>query len=171
MAEGETTWTKMITAGGQKRTPDKDGNLVRRSGDVIAITEGDRGIAWVIDDEHADSIIADHNAAANVAEVERQLEAALGLRDQYAKTIDLLVAENLNVLIPRAEAAERQLDEARAALEALAKVQYDDTIEGLRYQIEREDWGDVLRVEETKAAYELTLAALAKPASETGVKA
>ncbi len=52
--------------------------------------------------------------------------------------------------------------ELLAALEALAKVQYDGTVEGLRYQIEHEDWGDVLDPVETTAAYELTLAVIAK---------
>ena len=48
------------------------------------------------------------------------------------------------------------------ALVALAKVQYDGTVEGLREQIRTEDWGDVLAPGEYKAAYELTLAAIAK---------
>ena len=48
------------------------------------------------------------------------------------------------------------------ALIALAKAQYDGTIEGLRSQMETEDWGDILAIAEVKAAYELTLAAIAK---------
>ncbi len=54
------------------------------------------------------------------------------------------------------------VDELVKALEAMAKVQYDGTVEGLREQIRTEDWGDVLAVEEYRTAYELTLAALAQ---------
>ena len=52
-----------------------------------------------------------------------------------------MTAEYANALEAKARWAE---DVALPALEALAKVQYDGTVEGLRYQIEHEDWGDVL---------------------------
>ncbi len=60
-------------------------------------------------------------------------------------------------------AAEQRAERYKAALLALAKVQYDGTVDGLRYQIEHEDWGDVLDPIESTAAYELTLAALEEP--------
>ncbi len=71
--------------------------------------------------------------------------------------------DRITALEQRLRDAEQRAEHYKAALVALAKVQYDGTVEGLRYQIDHGDWGDVLDPVETTAAYELTLAALEEP--------
>lgn len=56
--------------------------------------------------------VSHHEQRADKAE--QELAVVTGMRDAFAKTIDLLTRENLTVTIPRAEAAESALTAERA---------------------------------------------------------
>jgi hypothetical protein len=106
------------------------------------------------------------NALQALAAADREIQSAW---DAATQTREALAEAEREREVYRDELAVRtrqlrdeqdQRDDALAALRALAKVQYNGTVEGLWYQMETEDWGDALDIEATRAAYELTLAVL-----------
>jgi len=122
---------------------------------------------WVDDCNTALDYLKDARAERDAAikraeEAERRLEIANESILSQGRAMDVVEGNRFKAEEALAASQQREADLAKA-LEALAKVQYDGTVEGLREQIRTEDWGDVLDIEGTRAAYELTLAALQQP--------